>query len=67
MVYFSYYRVVSFVKMMDRTDIYLYGGAIVAGALVIFLGFKLFKKKGANAPKNQVANKINDFYETQDR
>lgn len=52
--------------MIDKIDIFLYGGAVVAGVLVIFLGYKLFRKKGKVKPKNQVMNKIKDFYKTQD-
>ena len=52
--------------MIDKTDVYLYGGAVLAGALVIFLGYKLFKKKEAVGSKNHVADSINDFYKTQD-
>ena len=52
--------------MIEKTDILLYVGAVVAGVLVIFLGYRLFRKKGDEKPKNQVMNKINDFYKTQD-
>lgn len=53
--------------MIDKIDFLLYGGAILAGALVIFLGYRLFYKKGVTKPKNHVADSINDFYATQDK
>lgn len=53
--------------MIDKTDIFLYGGAVIAGILVISLGYRLFRKKGEEKPKNQVINKINDFYSTQNK
>lgn len=52
---------------MNQTDFLLYGGAVLAGALVIFLGYRLFYKKGATKPKSHVADSINDFYATQDK
>ncbi|HBB43803.1 MAG: hypothetical protein UW27_C0002G0059 [Parcubacteria group bacterium GW2011_GWA1_44_13] len=52
---------------MDNSDFVLYGGAIVAGALVIFLGYRLFYRKGGTKPKSHVADSINDFYATQDK
>lgn len=52
---------------MNKTDFLLYGGAVLAGTLVIFLGYRLFYKKGVAKPKNHVADSINDFYATQDK
>lgn len=52
--------------MIDKTDFLLYGGVVLAGMLVIFLGYRVFYKKGEGRIKNQVANKINDFYAIQD-
>lgn len=67
MVEYEYYWLVSFVNMIDKTDLFLYGGAIIAGALVIFLGYRLFRKNGEGKPKNQVMNKIQDFYSAQNK
>ncbi|MFZ2832119.1 MAG: hypothetical protein WAZ40_03115 [Minisyncoccia bacterium] len=55
--------------MIDKTDIILYG----SGALVfiggVYLGYRFFRKKKdtkeAEKPKNEVMNKIQDFYSTQ--
>ena len=52
--------------MIDKTDMFLYGGVVVAGVLVIFLGYRFFRRSSEKKPKSQVMNKINDFYKTQD-
>jgi len=53
--------------MMDNSDLILYGGALVSGVLVVFLEYRLFRKKGAKKPKSEAMNKISDFLATQDK
>ena len=52
---------------MDNSDLILYGGALVSGVLVVFLEYRLFRKKGAKKPKSEAMNKISDFLATQDK
>lgn len=51
---------------MSSTDIIFYGGVAIAVIVVLALGYRFFKKRNGDAPKNHVMNKIKDFYSMQD-
>lgn len=52
---------------MNNTDLITYGGVGVAAIIIAVVLYRMFKSKNGNVPvKNQVMNKINDFYSTQD-
>lgn len=52
---------------MNQIDFLLYGGVAIAGALAIFLGYRILRKRGGERPKSDAMNKINDFFATQDQ
>lgn len=51
---------------MNEMEIFLYGG-VIATALVTGVWYRLRCKKGQCEQNEQIANKINDFYTTQDK